>query len=99
SPFVIDIFRTKVSLAPVADAGATAAFGNILGRTGIPFGEVILPIPAFRQQTSYQFNIDHLPNEKYQFRYRFSHTRFLDESAVDGGLSFNNLDLYNTDLF
>ncbi|MEP6945940.1 MAG: carboxypeptidase regulatory-like domain-containing protein [Acidobacteriota bacterium] len=99
SPFVIDIFRTKVSLAPVADADATAAFGNILGRTGIPFGEVILPIPASKQQQSYQFNVDHLPNVKNQFRYRYSRTRYLSEDAGDGGLSFNNLSLFNTDAF
>ena len=99
SPFVINIFRNNVALAPTADAGLTAEFGNILGRTGIQFGEVILPIPAFSDQKSYQFNIDHLPNEKNQFRYRFSRTRFLAEGPGNGGLAFNNNNLYNTDLF
>lgn len=99
SPFVIDIFRRNVELAPTADAANTAQFGNILGRTGIPFGNVILPIPAFQQQKSYQFNIDHLPNEKNQFRYRYSRSRFLAEQAGGGGLAFNNNSLYDTDLF
>jgi hypothetical protein len=99
SPFVIDIFRNNVTLASTATAAATAQFGAILGRTGIPFGEVILPIPAFEQQKSYQVNIDHLPNEKNQFRYRYSRTRFLAEQAGSGGLSFNNNSVYDTDLF
>ena len=99
SPFVINIFRNNVALAPTADAALTAEFGNILGQTGVQFGEVILPIPAFQDQKSYQFNIDHLPNEKNQFRYRFSRTRFLAEGAGNGGLEFNNNNLYNTDLF
>lgn len=99
SPFVINIFRNNVTLAPTADATNTALFGNVLGRTGIPFGNVILPIPAFQQQKSYQVNIDHLPNEKNQFRYRYSRSRFLAEQAGNGGLSFNNNSVYDTDLF
>lgn len=99
SPFVINIFRNNVTLAPTADAANTALFGNILGRTGIPFGNVILPIPAFQEQKSYQVNIDHLPNEKNQFRYRYSRTRFLAEQAGNGGLAFNNNSVFDTDLF
>ncbi len=99
SPYVIDIFRNNVSLAPTPNAAATAQFGNILGRTGIPFGEVILPIPAFEEQKSYQVNIDHLPNEKNQFRYRYSRTNFSAEEAGDGGLAFNNKKVIDTDLF
>lgn len=99
SQFVINTFRNNVSLATTPDATATANFGNILGRTGIQFGEVILPIPAFQQQNSYQVNIDHLPNQNNQFRYRYSRARYLAEEPGDGGLSFNNNRLYNTDLF
>ncbi len=99
SAHVINIFRNFVSLAPTANATATSQFGNILGRTGIPFGEVILPIPAFQQQKSYQFNIDHLPTQRDQFRYRFARTRYVAEQAGSGGLAFNNNVTYDTDLF
>jgi hypothetical protein len=99
SQYVIDLFRKNVTLAATPDAALTATFGSVLGRTGIPFGEVILPIPAFQEQNSYQFNVDHLPNEKNQFRYRYSRSRFLAEQAGNGGLSFNNNQVYNTDLF
>ncbi|MDQ3219781.1 MAG: TonB-dependent receptor [Acidobacteriota bacterium] len=99
SPFVIDIFRNNVSLATTGTAAATASFGNILGRTGIEFGEVILPIPAFQEQKSYQFNVDHLPSQRDQFRYRFARTRYLAEQAGSGGLAFNNNVTYDTDLF
>ncbi len=99
SSTVIDIFRNQVALASSADATATAQLGNVLGRTGIPFGRVILPIPAFQEQKSYQFNIDHLPTENNQFRYRYARARFLAEGAGNGGLAFNNAQVYNTDLF
>ncbi len=109
SPTVIDIFRNNVALAPSATilSGVTTnAAGqiiipvvNTLGVTGVEFGRVTLPIPAFQDQKSYQFNIDHLPNEENQFRYRFARTRYLAEGAGRGGLAFNNNSLYNTDLF
>jgi hypothetical protein len=99
SPFVINIFRNNVTLASTPDATATANFGSILGQTGIQFGVVTLPIPAFQQSRNYQFNFDHLPNEKNQFRYRYNRYRYLAEGVGSGGLSFNNNLLYNTDLF
>lgn len=99
SQTVVNIFRNNVTLATTPDAQATADFGTVLGVSGIQFGEVILPIPAFQEQKSYQFNIDHLPNAKNQFRYRYSRSRYLAEQAGSGGLSFNNNVLYNTDLF
>ena len=99
SPFVINIFKNNVTLATAADPTATAQFGNILGQTGISFGEVILPIPAFQESDNYQFNFDHLPNQNNQFRYRYNRYRYLAEQAGSGGLAFNNNVLYNTDLF
>lgn len=99
SPFVINIFRNNVALAPTANAQATADFGTVLGVSGIPFGEVILPIPNSQAQKSYQFNIDHLPNTKNQFRYRYSRSNYAAEQPGSGGLAFNNLSVYDTDLF
>lgn len=93
SPFVIDIFRNNVALAT-----STTRTETVLG-VAIPVGEVFLPVPAFTDQKSYQFNVDHLPTEKDQFRYRFARTRQLGEQAGNGGLAFNNLSLYDTDLF
>ena len=109
SPFVINIFRNSVTLAPNADylSGITTdEDGNVIipvvntfGVSGVPFGDVILPIPAFQGQNSYQFNVDHTPNERNQFRYRYSKTRYLAEDAGFGGLAFNNNETYDTDLF
>ncbi|MGB7068978.1 MAG: carboxypeptidase regulatory-like domain-containing protein [Pyrinomonadaceae bacterium] len=99
SQYVIDIFRNNVALASTADATLTTQFGNLLGLTGVEFGRVFLPIPAFQDQKSYQFNIDHLPSQRDQLRYRFARTRYLAEGAGRGGLAFNNNSLYDTDLF
>ena len=99
SPFVIDIFRNNVALAAAADPAATAEFGTVLGVSGIPFGPVELSIPNTFTTKSYQFNIDHLPNEKNQFRYRYSDSRQSAEQAGNGGLAFNNFADYNTKLF
>ncbi len=107
SPFVINIFRNNVALAPssnflsgiTTDEDGDIVVPSVFGITGIPFGTVILPIPAFQEQKSYQFNIDHLPNEKNQFRYRFSRSRLLAEQAGNGGLAFNNNVTFDTDLF
>ncbi len=94
SPFVLNILRTFVPTAPSANATSRTVNG-----VSIAFGTVILPIPAFQDQKSYQFNIDHLPNEKNQFRYRYARSRYLAEQAGNGGLAFNNNSTYDTDLF
>ena len=99
SPFVVNIFRNNVALAPVADPDATEEFGTVLGVSGIPFGPVALSIPNTFTTKSYQFNIDHLPNEKNQLRYRYSDSRFSAEQAGNGGLAFNNSSVFNTKLF
>ncbi len=110
SPTVINIFRNNVSLATNATilSGITTnpttgqiiiPVQNTLGVTGVEFGTVNLPIPAFQDQKSYQFNIDHLPNEKNQFRYRYSRSNFAAEQAGRGGLSFNNNSVFDTDKF
>ena len=109
SPFVIDIFRQYVSLAPTATILSGITLGpngqpiipasETLGVSGVQFGTVVLPIPAFQEQKSYQFNVDHLPSATDQFRYRFSRTRYLAEQAGLGGLAFNNNVTYDTDLF
>lgn len=99
SPFVIDILRNNVALAPVADADATAEFGTVLGVSGIPFGPVSLSVPNTFTTKNFQINIDHLPNEKNQLRYRYSDSRFAAEQSGNGGLAFNNLNVYNTKLF
>ncbi len=113
SPFVVDIFRNFVALAPNAnffsgvtlidpdrpELGFVVPVEQSLGLTGVPFGDVVLPIPAFQEQNAYQFNFDHLPNERNQFRYRYSRARFLAEQAGSGGLGFNNNVTFDSDLF
>lgn len=94
SPFVVSIFRNYVALATTQTFTQT-----VLGVPNIPFGEVFLPIPAFQAQKSYQFNVDQYPNERNQVRYRFARTRYFAEGAGNGGLAFNNLTTYDTDLF
>jgi hypothetical protein len=66
-----------------------------LGVSGIQFGTVTLPVPSSQGSNSYQFNIDHLPNQKDQFRYRYSRYRYSAEQAGSGGLQFNN-NVYTT---
>jgi hypothetical protein len=99
SPFVVNLLRNSLTLAPAPNAAATAQYGTVLGVPGIQFGQVILPIPTAIGSRAYQFNIDHLPNQKDQFRYRYNRYRYLSEQAGSGGLQFNNNLLYNTDLF
>ena len=99
SPFVVNILRNNVALAAAADPDATAEFGTVLGVSGIPFGPVALSIPNTFTTKSFQFNVDHLPNEKNQLRYRYSDSRFSAEQAGTGGLAFNNSSVFNTKLF
>jgi hypothetical protein len=94
SPFIVNLFMNSVSLAPTQTTTRT-----VLGVPGIPFGTFNLPVPSFQAQKSYQFNVDHLPNEKNQFRYRYARTRYSAEQEGNGGLNFNNFSLYDTDLF
>ncbi|MBC7899854.1 MAG: TonB-dependent receptor, partial [Saprospiraceae bacterium] len=99
SPFVISILRNNVALAATADPDATSEFGTVLGVSGIPFGPVALSVPNTFTTKSYQFNIDHLPNEKNQLRYRYSDSRLSAEQSGNGGLAFNNFSVFNTKLF
>lgn len=106
SPFVIDILRKNVALASNAQftSGQRDAAGNfiidpVLGVSGIPFGAVALSVPNSSNNKAFQINIDHLPNEKNQLRYRYSDSRFSAEQPGNGGLAFNNLNVFNTKLF
>ena len=94
SPYIVNLLRTSVAIAPAQTSTRT-----VLGVAGIPFGTFNLPVPAFSQQKSYQFNIDHSPNQDNQIRYRYARSRFLAEQEGSGGLSFNNNSLYDTDTF
>jgi hypothetical protein len=106
SPFVVDILRKNVALATSSQftSGQRDAAGNfiiepVLGVSGIPFGPVALSIPNSSDNKAFQINIDHLPNEKNQLRYRYSDSRFSAEQPGNGGLAFNNLSVFNTKLF
>ena len=98
SPFVVDLLRNNLTLAPTADEDSTAAVGPVLG-ANIPFGQVILPIPGSQAGHSFQINIDHNPNDKNQFRYRFGYDRQRVIQAGGGGLKFNNAVAFDTRLF
>ncbi len=94
SQYVVNVFRNSVALAPTQTQTRT-----VLGVSGIPFGTFNLAVPAFQAQKSYQFNVDHSMNENNQIRYRYARSRYLAEQEGNGGLSFNNNVLYNTDTF
>lgn len=99
SPFVVNLLRNNLTLPTSADAQATANLGTVLGVSGIPFGNVVLPIPGSQGGHSFQINIDHLPNEENQFRYRFGYDRQRVIQAGGGGLKFNNSIAFDSRLF
>lgn len=99
SQHVVNLLRENLTLATTADPEATANLGTVLGVSGIPFGNVILPIPGSQGGHSFQVNVDHLPNEENQFRYRFGYGRQRLIQAGGGGLKFNNSVAFDTRLF
>jgi hypothetical protein len=94
SQFAVNLLRNNLTLASSATTTQT-----VLGVPGIQFGTVTLPLPSSQGSDAYQFNFDHLPNQKDQFRYRYSQYRYSAEQAGNGGPQFNNNVVYNTDLF
>lgn len=93
SPFVLNLLRQHLTLAPVATQTL-----NVLG-TPIPIGNVSVNVPAGFIDDSFQINIDHLRGTKDQFRYRFSYYDDAAEQAGLGSLNFNNLSVYETRFF
>jgi len=94
SPFVVDMLRSNLALAPTSTTTRT-----VLGTAGVPFGTVALSVPAGSREHLFQTNIDHLPNDKNQFRYRFSFERRRAEQPGGGNANFNNLQAYDSRLF
>ena len=94
SSFVVDTLRSNLALAPTSTTTRT-----VLGTAGIPFGLVSLSVPAGSREHLFQTNIDHLPNDKNQFRYRFSFERRRAEQPGGGNAKFNNLQAYDSRLF
>ncbi|HZS09800.1 MAG TPA: TonB-dependent receptor [Blastocatellia bacterium] len=94
SPFVVDLLRNNLTLAPSATATQT-----VLGTPDVPFGNVTLGVPAGSGEHLFQTNIDHLPNDRDQFRYRFSFQRNRAEQPGGGNPNFNNLASYDSRLF
>ncbi len=94
SPFVVNALQENLALAPVASTTRT-----VLGTPDIPFGNVSLSVPAGAREHLMQANIDHLPNDKNQFRYRFSFERRRAEQPGGGNAKFNNLQAYDSRLF
>jgi outer membrane receptor protein involved in Fe transport len=94
SPFVVDILRNNLALAPQATTTHT-----VLG-AAIPFGTVTVTNPGGFNDYQAQFNIDHLRGTKDQFRYRFSADRLDSEQATGlGNPKFNNLLAFRSVLF
>jgi Carboxypeptidase regulatory-like domain/TonB dependent receptor len=94
SPFVMEMLRSNLALAPTATIART-----VLGTADVPFGAVALNVPAGSREHLFQTNIDHLPNDKNQFRYRFSFERRRAEQPGGGNAKFNNLQSYDSRLF
>jgi hypothetical protein len=98
SPYVINYLRQNLTLASQATASATQNFGTVLGVSGIPFGTVILNAPSSSSEYLTQINIDHAPNERNQFRYRFNADRQRAEKPGFGNLNFASLFSYDARL-
>lgn len=94
SPFVVNLLQDYLTLAPVATTTRT-----VLGTPNIPFGLVSLAVPAGSREHLMQANMDHTPNDKNQFRYRFSFERRNAEQPGGGNAQFNNLQAYDSRLF
>ncbi|MGH9941388.1 MAG: carboxypeptidase regulatory-like domain-containing protein, partial [Pyrinomonadaceae bacterium] len=96
SPFVVNFLRNNTILAPAGE------FLNAVLGASVPFGTVILNLPSGAKQHLFQTNIDHLPNSRDQFRYRFSFQRLRAEQ-IGGQVAsipkFNNLLAYDARLF
>ena len=99
SPYVVNYLRNNLTLASQATTSATQNFGTVLGVSGIPFGTVILPAPSSSSEYLSQINIDHAPNERNQFRYRFNAERMRAEKPGFGNLNFASLFSYDARLF
>lgn len=99
SPFVVNLLRDNLTLAATPTAQATADFGTVRGVSGIPFGEVILPVPASFSGNTFQVNMDYNPTEKDQLRFRFTYDRQRAEQPGGGALKFNNLVAFDSRLF
>ncbi|MGH9902751.1 MAG: TonB-dependent receptor domain-containing protein, partial [Pyrinomonadaceae bacterium] len=99
SSYAVSLLRERLTLAPAADAAATANFGTLFGTSGIPFGVVRPAVPSGSTDTLAQVSVDHLPDAANQFRYRFNSERIRAEQAGIGGAGFNNLKAYDMRLF
>lgn len=94
SPFVVNLLRDNLALAPVQTTTQT-----VLGVPNIPFGDVNTIIPASDQDKQYQTNIDWNASNKNQFRFRFSYDDFSGDQAGEGNPKFNNNVVFGSRLF
>ncbi len=94
SPFVVNLLRNNLTFPTSQTTTQT-----VLGVAGIPFGTVSTIIPAQNQDEQYQINGDYNPNEKNQFRFRFSHDDFSGIGAGNGNVKFNNNTVFQSRLF
>ncbi len=94
SPYVVGLLRNNLGLASTATTSRT-----VLGTPDVPFGTVALSVPGGSREHLFQTNVDHLPNDKNQFRYRFSFERRRAEQPGGGNAIFNNLQAYDSRLF
>lgn len=93
SPYIVNLLQSNLTLAPAATTTMT-----VLGQPNIPFGTVAVSVPTGWNEHMFQANIDHLWNDRNQFRYRFSFDRKRAEQPGGGGSLFNNLQTYDSQL-
>ncbi len=93
SPFVVNLLRENLELAPAATTTQ-----SVLG-SPVPFGFVTLNTPVGFNDDVFHVNLDHLPNTKDQFRYRFLYGSRAAEQAGFGSNNFNNLSTRESRLF
>lgn len=103
SPFVLNLLRQNLELAPVCNPVNDPANNNCqtISTLGIriPVGNTSVNVPAGFIDNAFQINVDHLSSSKDQFRYRFSYFDDAGEQAGLGSQNFNNLNVYETRFF
>ena len=111
SAYIVNLLRNNIALAPAAQFRKAvlsptltdAQCATSMSLNCVPFGSVTVISPNGFTSNQFQINIDHEPNARNQFRYRYNDYRLSQEQvggSQGGALAkFNNLLVYNAKLF
>jgi outer membrane receptor protein involved in Fe transport len=110
SAYVVNLIRNNAALAPAAEFRkpvlttlTDAQCATAVSPNCVPFGTVTVISPNGFGSKQFQINIDHEPDARNQFRYRYNDYRLSQEQvggSQGGALAkFNNNLLFNAKLF